>query len=99
LDNREKVREWVLKRKDSKIMKGFMPGVLIKQLNISVEEAYDHCTELVKENILEIEYHYWCDCEFKGIYEYYGDIPEQCPWCDKEINRLEDTFIGFKFKK
>lgn len=100
MDNREKVRKWVLDKYNIKRIKGFNPYGIAKALNITIEEVYKYCGELATEDkILELRYYFECDCEFSKTYGSLSAVPGRCEWCEKEIDCLEDTIIHFAFKR
>lgn len=96
MSNKERVLNWVKKKEKRKIIKGFRKEAISKELNISNEDVFQCCMDLVREGLLDTEYYYSCDCEFSGIAQNTEEVPQKCEWCDEEITDIETMF---KFKR
>ena len=78
-----------------------LPRVFKIELKISIEEVYKVLTELVKLNILEINYKIACshpsDHPIQETYRTIGDIPtESCNMCEEECILLKNVTIVFR---
>lgn len=98
-NNRDKVRDWILKRYKVKRISGFDPMAIEKDLKIPIGEIYMYCGELcIEAKILQPQYHFSCDnCEFDRTYDSLSAVPDKCENCGNEIDKFEQTYIKFKF--
>lgn len=98
MDNRQRVREWILKKSKNSHIKSFKPVAIMKQLNISMKEVSIYCIQMTVEGMLEPLYCYYCDCGNIEVCPEVEDIPQICELCDDEID-LNKVSVEFSFKK
>lgn len=98
MENRAKIREWILQKKDIKRIKGFNPQSIAKDLGISENEVLKHCCEMVNiDKILKFKYMYYCECGFTGIYKTISEVKGECHWCDRTIELIDEIDTEFEF--
>lgn len=95
VSNRDRVRDLVLKEQSKKRVKGFVPQAIVKELDIDIEEVKQYCYELMKEDILEFQYFYLCECGYSDVYEALEDIPHTCEWCNEEVD-MSRVYVKYK---
>ncbi|HCL4447175.1 TPA: hypothetical protein N2D16_002780 [Clostridium botulinum] len=96
---KNKIREYILKKKKNKRIIGFTHYNIAKEFNIDEDLALELCIEFDKEGILTIQYCYDCDnCCNMELLNDIQDIPYACSECGNEISD-SDIFVGFKIRR
>lgn len=77
------------------------PGMLIRNLNLSMKDVYAILEHIKKIGAISVYYEVYCNScqEFTGIgYETINQIPEyvECERCGKELNPIEDVVVIYR---
>ncbi|WP_215599067.1 hypothetical protein [Bacillus mycoides] len=77
------------------------PGLLIRKLNLKMNEVYIILETIESLNIIERNFEVYCSTGKKStgaIYRTIRDIPSDllCEECGKEIDPMEDTIIVYR---
>lgn len=91
------IQEWVEKAQKSKVIKGFLPQAIMKDIDLPLKVVINECLDLVKEGKLNVIYEALCPNCFNIIT--CGDKPkprtvDYCLYCgEEEIEVTQNDYL------